>query len=798
MQQSGLLLGKRHLVEDVCIGALLLAGALNVLSPDLCSSLPLPLRLALAYAWMLFLPGYCLLRSLWREKRAPDLCEIPVFSFAWSFIAITLLCIAAMELAWRSEIALWLLLVLSLLLFCFNLGSRAPRLIAEALGDELSAPVRGLGLCLLLAVAAVGVMLLHLGSPITVEEAIVVRKFAENPVITLDNVMHRPGVTATYLYGPLMFAQALVARLTGLDTLIVLMKSYSFFATQGLLVFYALIKALTLDRLAACFSLLVAIVLVTADPAAWSHEIGVLVPIPNRFGVAPGILLPLCFVFALHAIGRRGGKWTAGIPLLVLSMTLVHARDGIHFVMWLGLILVVSWFGGFRLNLRPVIFALAAIGVLFYLYHSRQQKKVPHVGLITSALKSQLADYVESNLGRPKELLLGSVPEVLDSPIGNYRFREQTRLFAIERAPARYPIAIALYALPFLVLFRSEVSFWLLASLTFPLLIVRVPLLNAGISWFAGSPDVGGFLSYLSIWCLTVFSLLLYPVCAAVSRSYGRLLEWAPLRQLSRLEGSWVLLAALVGAGEAARFAGRSSATLLASYPHSPLWWTIIMSGLLVVLAARTGRRPSMRFASEPNRFWLAVLLGAAIVVLMARSDSGRTLPGLLARSTPWTGPNPERPYRELSRFVRSRLPEEMVDFVRRNIPRLQVFYYDPADIDAIPKYLDQYVPHAELRLSTDIELRQKYVDGERFPVFGLTAGATDGAWEANSLRFLQEYDVAYLIVPGGYRQVLEGWLARVNTAAPVFSLLYEAGGFALYSISQAGLSQAIASQPKP
>src|SRR5207247_1581421 len=153
------------------------------------------------------------------------------------------------------------------------------------------------------------------------------------------------------------------------------------------------------------------------DPAALTHDIGTFIPIPNRYGFAPAILVPTAIYLMVR--GLQGGDRFALVltPMTVLAAALVHARDAVHILIVMAGAAVALALGPAedRARLRPLIGLLVISLALLGVYQVIQSRAVEHVSQVTSSLRVEFIAYMLSLLHDPASAIWGTVPTTIVS-----------------------------------------------------------------------------------------------------------------------------------------------------------------------------------------------------------------------------------------------------------------------------------------------------------------------------------------------------------------------------------------------
>src|SRR5262249_25505734 len=135
--------------------------------------------------------------------------------------------------------------------------------------------------------------------------ATIVRKIWGNAVLTPYNIMYSPDVPTTYLYAPYHAMIALVARLSGLDPLVVFFRVRAVFMVMAVLTMTGLVWVVTRRMASTVVGLWVFVGLVLFDVAGqvtaadgtllyWAQ----LAPLSHLADFGLGVMFPLC-LFAM-------------------------------------------------------------------------------------------------------------------------------------------------------------------------------------------------------------------------------------------------------------------------------------------------------------------------------------------------------------------------------------------------------------------------------------------------------------------------------------------------------------------
>jgi hypothetical protein len=379
------------------IVALIEAAAVAARSLGAPASIAWPARIVFPALGVAFVPGavaaLCLLPG-----RTWTLTEFIVVAFGASIAMVQLFTIAAMTLHFSATASLALLLCGSALILATNAVLRQER-PALAFGAS-----EGAFWVMLIALACV---LYAKGSPYSGSEdylhLAVIRRLAMKSDPALNNIYFVPGIIYTYPFPGTHYLNALVSRLGDVDPIFVYHKLrflWGPIALASLCVVAGRVFGSSRIALASGFTALAFVVsgtFASVPLLIW----GQLVPYSHASDVALGVLLPLTVAYLVMFFdahdARETGLLFAGTLGLVLMITIVHIRELIQILVYLGaFILYLLWAKAPRTQLvRPtaVLIAALAIGGAFTLWSNAV---ITHVGTLVVDRREQLVQTVRN------------------------------------------------------------------------------------------------------------------------------------------------------------------------------------------------------------------------------------------------------------------------------------------------------------------------------------------------------------------------------------------------------------------
>lgn len=426
-----------------------------------------PVRVVIPAICIGVLPGAALaLASV--PRRSWALTELFVVAFGMSVALVQLAVIAALLGHFNAVTMLSGLLLATTALAVIG-AARHPR------ADAVTAT--GAELAWWTSVIALAAFLYLQGSPYTLGEDYlhigVIRRLAWLPRPALDNIYFAPGVIYTYPFPAIHYLMALISRLGDVDAIFVYHKLRLFWGPVALAslvvvgrrVFGSMTVGLACGFTALAFA--AAGTFASVPSLIW----GQLVPYSHASDVAMGTLLPVTLAFVTTFLdedqGREARFFFIGAAGLVLTLSIVHIREIVQLIVYLGTYLVyLLWTRAERKLLGRAAKLLAATVVIAGAFTVWQETVVTHVGFLVSNERAELVRTLRSSSAL--ELLQPPLP-LLSSFVGYY----WTMFWGWN------PFLLAATALVVMA-FRRQRLVWLVgASVLSYVLIIRFPLLGA-------------------------------------------------------------------------------------------------------------------------------------------------------------------------------------------------------------------------------------------------------------------------------------------------------------------------------
>ena len=450
------------------------------------------------------LPG-ALLSLLWRPKAALGLLEWLAISIALSFGLLHLMTTGIIVLHGGIPTASILLLVALAMGFVVLLFRRHDSMRVSVGLDDV------LGLIVLVVLA---VSLYSQGSPVFDWEdqvhVSVVRRLAALDRLTLDNFYLTPHVVYTYPFPSTHAFMALVTDVGKVDALFVYHKIRFFWGPAALLMIYVGALAVFGTRTLALTSLLTAAVLTitgvfaVVEGSYW----GQLATFSHASDVAMALLLPallaLSYAFMVSEERRERTLLCAGSLMLAFTLTVVHVREVVQYLAYLGCFAVVALLcAPFRSMGRRAFVLLATTLVVAVVFVSWHERVVHHVADLVDAQRDKLIAIARATSGR--NLVFSPAARVLPSfvlwfdapfhgvmplllfggPIAVVAFRQRPLVWLIAASSVAYLLVmnVPALAIPYVYLTYSEILITPIRNLTPFLHMLAGPILCIVAVW---------------------------------------------------------------------------------------------------------------------------------------------------------------------------------------------------------------------------------------------------------------------------------------------------------------------------
>jgi hypothetical protein len=658
------------------LGVVVLAWVAPTLAPD--AAVAWAVRVVLAATAIAVAPG-ALLLAAWRPR--------PLFSaFDWlalglglSLVLIQAITIFVMTVHTSAFVGQYILLGFCGLCGVIAIARRSAGDVALR-GDEL-----GLGL----GIAVIAGFLYVQGSPVhPIEDQIhisIVRRLAFLAHPSIDNVYFSPNIIYTYPYPGTHYLIALITRVADADAMFVYSKLRVVWGPWALMLLYVLARRFFGRADVALASAVTALALVANGAFAnvtgffW----GQMAPYSHASDIAMGVMLPALLLFAFEyfraTTRSESVLFFVGALGLVLMLAIVHIREVVQFLVYMGAFAVALLLVGGHLRLwRRVAFLTGAAVALMLIYGRWHAVAVANVGGMVDQSRQSLAKIAAAAgwsewVGPMLPLLAG---------------------FTTAFEPMFYLWnPVMLFAGPWIIWrFRREPLVLVIgASILVYLLIIRFPLFAI--------PYI--YLTYFEILYTPVRNMILF-----IHLMAGVLVYLVAVTAL-RVRGPAAYAIAAIGGmllGGAVRYAG----PWLARRADLLYLGLIVAYLLLAILIVRSYRTPGDRSTALPPaataRGWRLAFVAALLPVLPLtatpssplRGGASFSSPSALLAGQPCIGrhdvevlfkpPELASEKHMLGELLSCPPPEKLVQFAAREIPAdavlgLDKFFEYPASV---------------------------------------------------------------------------------------------------------------------
>ncbi len=362
------------------------------------------------------LPGLLLMR-LFPWKKDLDCLEMVPFASGTSLVFISVIAFLTFIFHLSLRVAVVIFSVVCVLMAALVIaGWRKERKVPAKTSSSFLQSALYLVVPSLIALAVVVVMAWRLEMPPLGQEDGVLLMMAQKihslPSLSIDSLYFRPGTVFAYLVPLYSFLLAFLSALSGLETVQLYCLSRGFLSFLSIVTAYGIARALfPSSREFPWYVMLI------ACAAAWSgwgidftgQAFGQFLPFPQYQDVALAVLLPMAFLFFLHALNDERNVTTALCISFTSLLLFIHAREFV-----IALLLSATALGGFVLSrgrrsaaIRGLLIIAVLLVLGFSLYRFQSQMVAPGVQdwnrTATQALIGQGTSYLKS--GGPLSLL---------------------------------------------------------------------------------------------------------------------------------------------------------------------------------------------------------------------------------------------------------------------------------------------------------------------------------------------------------------------------------------------------------
>jgi hypothetical protein len=331
-------------------------------------------------------------------------------------------------------------------------------------------------IALALGLAVLCLFLYVEGSPLNGTEdrihVAIIRRLMHVTAPSIGNIYFAPDVVYTYPFPGTHYLLALIGRVGDIDPIFLYQKLRAFWALAAAIVLYGCARAMFQSARIAVATTFLAVALVANGTFAAVPGLfwGQMAPFSHASDVAMGVLLPalLLLTFEFLHSSESSERWFFFITTLVLvfTMTAVHTREIVQFLVYLGAFAMALLIGrGSKpIATRTLLLIITTFGVLaaYGIWH---RWAVPSVTTLVDAHREDLQDLFR---GSTWVGLLGPPLPVLR----NYVTAWDTMFQGWN------PLVLLASPIVFFVLRRRPLVWFACASIACYLLIIRFPLLG--------------------------------------------------------------------------------------------------------------------------------------------------------------------------------------------------------------------------------------------------------------------------------------------------------------------------------
>ncbi|MHC9543615.1 MAG: hypothetical protein AB9903_29235 [Vulcanimicrobiota bacterium] len=348
--------------------------------------------------FLFLLPGLLLMR-LFRWKKDLDWLETVPFISGISLVFFSVIAFLSFFFHLSLEASAVMFCVMCVVMAAFAIAGwwRERRVSAHvrpsSFFDSIKASVKEQSAIYLvvpsfIALTVVVLMALRLEMPSLGQEdgvlLMMAQKIRSLPSLSIDNLYFRPGTVFAYIVPLYSFLLAFLSALSGLETVQLYCLSRGVLSFLSIVTVYGIARALFPSSREFPWY-----VILLACAAAWSgwgidftgQAFGQFLPFPQYQDVALAVLLPMAFMFFLHALSDKSNL-TAALCVVFTSLLLfIHAREFVIALMLYAAALagLILSGGGRPAAIRASIIIAVLLAVGFFIYRFQSQMVAPGV-----------------------------------------------------------------------------------------------------------------------------------------------------------------------------------------------------------------------------------------------------------------------------------------------------------------------------------------------------------------------------------------------------------------------------------
>jgi hypothetical protein len=724
-----------------------------------------------SFAWLLRIFGGAALIAVlpgvftvlaWRPRSSSSLLELLGVGLGISAALVQLLTIAAVMYAWAIDVSLALLAGWTIVHAVAAFRRRGTDPAVHASYGEM---------VVLGAMFLLGIALYAVGSPFDSTEPrihiSIVRRLVHLTAPTFYSMYIAPDIVYTYPFPGTHYMLALMARAEGIDAFFLYHKLRGFWGIAAPILLYGCARTIFTSERMAVATTLVGVGLVAngtfgaVPDFSWAQ----LAPYTHSSDLAMGVWLPALLLMALQFLvaseRRERGFYLAAALALGLTLTMVHPREVVQFVVYFTAFAALAAFtrDARRLSFRAGLLAIAML-VTLVMYTAWQQSLVATSTDLVEREREGLSGLFRAASWR--ELFGPPLPFLDNYVIAFWTFFSGWNPVVLLASP------LVLFALR-----RRPLTLLLSAGIVFFLLIVRFPVL--GIPYL--------YMTYFEMLYTPVRNVIFFIHMLAGAGMYLVAAWLARYHYGVLLTGAFAIaaLTTLAFRGFAAYLANDVDmpdllfAPVLAAYAGWA-WWT------------RSGRQaPTGDWIDSPRPRWMLAMAAVCVPLLVATNLPESSLRHVTRVASVGTPDDllSSLPCLQDGQFCPP--PKALVQLTLEKIPVDSVFAVDineeyqpslfmPQQMTAWPGRAEGLIPR--------VVFLEYYKQLDRTTVaYGTQPFFNDRETTAERLSFIRNMKVTHVLVTPRVHALMSGVLARDRN---VFVPLYDDGQWALYEVTPA------------
>jgi hypothetical protein len=482
---------------------------------------PIGVRLLAATISMTLAPGSIGLLLFFRKKEQQKVDGIAEFlfifviGFSFNLLINIILYITNVSLAEALAVYLPLQILFSGWLL-YSRGGALQRVSWRLIGIREAAIAVGL--------AVLAFVTYQHGYPLTNnEELFVLQKLATNPSVAYDNISVTSGQPSTYFFVPFQLLIAGVSILAGFEVSFTQSLFWPFTTIVGILAMLKIAEVVSSDRMVVGAMAGLIFVISIFQPSAFIEQAGIVIPYPNRHGIASGVLLPLVLWLYWDLLGRRKTDYLSAFALgyVILELTFVHAREtliALACIVITGLVYLISSSKSGR-DLRVILGVVATTVVILVGYKVLVLLVSNDLDAYIGAMKIKMLDILQARFagGSVFEGLFSPLPRSFDIAVGqtgslfSVGITSYDEIFqeswVLGGKSARIFIPIAVLFLPIYILVqRTVLPLAVAACLSAFAIVMKIPGLELALSYIVGNPEIFRIYNIVFLLSLIVFA----------------------------------------------------------------------------------------------------------------------------------------------------------------------------------------------------------------------------------------------------------------------------------------------------